>query len=138
MATLLGHGHDVLCAVYSPDGARISTGGRDAKLRVWDTSTFEEIVALGGHADYVFALAWSPNGERLISSSGDGTLRIWDTSPAARRLQARQAFDAHLARVEQVLDGLGPDLTPTATLEALSGHELSERERMIARQRPSL
>src|SRR6476659_3406656 len=88
------------CAVYSPDGQRIASGGGDNSVRLWDANTFEQVGRLGGHEDYVYWLAWQADSQQLISSSGDHTLRIWDTQPLKERMQARHERQALLAQVE--------------------------------------
>ena len=64
---------------FSPDGARLATGGIDAVVRLWDTGTLKTLGELRGHDGPVLNLAFSGDGKRLASASGDGTVRVWDT-----------------------------------------------------------
>ncbi len=71
---------ELQCAAYSPDAARVVTGGRDGAVRVWDGSTGRQLHALSGHASSVKAVAYSPDGKRLASGCHDGVVRLWDTA----------------------------------------------------------
>jgi WD40 repeat protein/serine/threonine protein kinase len=64
-------------AVFSPDGRRLTQGGSDARVRVWDTHTGTLVLDEGGHLG-VGQAAFSPDGRRLASPGGEGVIRIWD------------------------------------------------------------
>jgi len=86
LAMLRGNTSEVFSAVWSPDGTRIATGGRDHAIRLWDASTFEQTAELRGHKSYVWSLAWSPDGSILASGSGDHSVRLWELRPLRDRL----------------------------------------------------
>jgi WD40 repeat protein/tRNA A-37 threonylcarbamoyl transferase component Bud32 len=68
-------------AAISPDGRRLAlVDGRNV-IRLWDTSSGEEALALPGHADTVVGLAFSPDGQRLASADFDGVMHFWDATP---------------------------------------------------------
>jgi WD40 repeat protein len=55
---------------FSPDGTRIVSGAQDRVVRIWDTSTGQELLALPGHCKTITELAFSRDGRRLLSASG--------------------------------------------------------------------
>lgn len=82
-----GHAGIVQSVVWSPDGSRIASAGRDNTVQVW--RPFQSIapaLVYRGHADTVFSLAWSPNGRWIASTSFDKTTHIWDAHTGGLRL----------------------------------------------------
>jgi WD40 repeat protein len=89
---LLGHTQMVQALASSPDGRRLATGSLDFTIKLWDTTTEEEVFTLRGHTSGVLRVAFSPDGRRLASGSIDHTVRVWDTSqPTAGALWKRAA-----------------------------------------------
>jgi WD40 repeat protein len=89
---LRGHTQMVQALACSPDGRRLATGSLDFTIKLWDTTTGEEVFTLRGHTAGVLRLAFSPNGRRIASGSIDRTVRVWDTSePTAGALIRREA-----------------------------------------------
>ena len=114
--TLVGHNEAIWCVTFSPDGRRIATGGDDRTIKLWDTSTGEEVFTLRGHTSGVYTIAFSPDGRRLVSGSIDMTARVWDLDPPSLdTLYRREAvallwshFDRHRNR-EAVLEAIRSD-----------------------------
>src|SRR5205807_8061624 len=82
----------VYCAVFSPDGNYILSGGggsysdnqwlpgdQDYTLWLWDVATGKSIRRLEGHTNHVAGVSFSGDGKQAFSGSLDGTLRLWDT-----------------------------------------------------------
>jgi WD40 repeat protein len=78
---LPGHTDFVEGLARSPDGRRLATGSYDRSIKLWDTTTGEEVFTLRGHTAGVRCVAFSPDGRRIASGSIDRTVRVWDTSP---------------------------------------------------------
>jgi WD40 repeat protein len=81
--TLIGHDGEVLAVAYSPDGARIVTGGADGTVRLWDAATGQEMLSLDGLGGPVTAVAFSADGRRLLAAGRDGGITVWDGPPDA-------------------------------------------------------
>ncbi len=74
---LTGHTDWILAAAWSPDGARLATGGADRTVRIWDPGTRATIAVLDDHIKWVRTLAWSPDGAWSVAGDNRG-LRLWD------------------------------------------------------------
>jgi WD40 repeat protein len=80
---LRGHTAIVEGLACSPEGRRLATGSDDRTIKLWDTTTGEEVFTLRGHTGGVLCVAFSPDGRRIASAGWDRTVRVWDTSPPA-------------------------------------------------------
>jgi WD40 repeat protein len=52
-------------------------GEDPGEVRIWNVSSWQEVVSFHDHKHTVFSVAYSPDGRRLVTSSRDGTIRIW-------------------------------------------------------------
>ena len=69
---LRGHTDLVWGLACSPDGRRLATGSDDRTIKLWDTTTGEEVFTLRGHTAGVICVAFSPDGRRIASGAGTG------------------------------------------------------------------
>lgn len=95
-AMLKGHAGAVHAVAFHPSERRLASGGDDRTVRIWDTETLTEVVALHGAKGPVEDLTFSPDGRRLYAAlSGnygdDNAVMIFetDTSPEERERRAR-------------------------------------------------
>ncbi|HWA08056.1 MAG TPA: TIR domain-containing protein [Opitutaceae bacterium] len=77
-------------AGFSPDSARVVTGGRNGEVRLWRVDG-SLIANLPGHTDYVRRAAFSPDGKSLVTASADGTARVWNGETGELRYQLSHA-----------------------------------------------
>jgi hypothetical protein len=85
---LVGHTAAVEAAAFSPDGTRVVTASQDKTIRMWDTTTGQELLrlphpgpAFRGPDFYPIRLGFSADGRLLAFVSGT-RVRLW--SAAAR------------------------------------------------------
>src|SRR5262249_47656331 len=117
---------------FSPNGTAVASANGDGIVRVWETATGKERLALKGHTDAVGSVVFTPDGKRLISSSSDNTIRVWDmrTGKELQRIEGREQKRG-LYRI-----ALSPD---RKTLVSCSGHTIrlwdvaSGKERLHSR-----
>ncbi|GAM19013.1 hypothetical protein SAMD00019534_021880 [Acytostelium subglobosum LB1] len=75
-----GHAYNMSALSYSPDGQNIATGGDDAKVKVWNTTSGYCFVTFSDHEAPVTAVQFSPVASQnaVYSASLDGTVRAYD------------------------------------------------------------
>jgi len=73
------HQNSVFTLSYSPDQNYLLSGGRDARLKVWDVKSnynlAKEVVA---HMYAINHLTFSPDGKYLGTASMDKSIKLWD------------------------------------------------------------
>jgi WD40 repeat protein len=79
---------DVLALAFSPDGTQIAASSRDTSVRIWTSSTGQEVFSIeprveNAHTDWVWDVAFSPDGRQLVSVSADKSIRLWDIDSQA-------------------------------------------------------
>lgn len=89
----------------SPDGALIAAGGDDHRVRVWDSTTGEEIATFDGHSDWVRGLHISPDGTQVASVSDDGSVRLGNPVTGTVVEQPRRAVRGAFSSVAFHPDG---------------------------------
>ncbi len=97
-----GHEDSVWCAAFSPDSARIVTGGHDKNVRLWDASTGKCLRVLRVHDAHVTHVVYSPDGEMFASSDTDDWTLVWsaDGGKVLQRLKGGGAsFHPHGKRI---------------------------------------
>jgi WD40 repeat protein len=112
---------------FSLQGTHFARAEEDKSVRVADTQSGKELLALAGHADMVTAACFSPDGNRLATVSYDQTARLWD----ARTGQKLCLFKGHTSSVWSVCfsaDGqrlaTGAEDRTVRVWDAVTGREL--------------
>jgi WD40 repeat protein/serine/threonine protein kinase len=79
LTTLRGHGHSVRAAAMHPDGSRVFTASFDGTLRVWDTSTGDEVAVLRTDRPYANGISISPDGATVGIVFEDANAQFFHT-----------------------------------------------------------
>lgn len=69
-----------LCAVTTPDGRFLITGGADNRVRGFALPEGRPLWDVEAHADWVLALAVSPDGQHVATASRDRTAKVLATA----------------------------------------------------------
>ncbi|EFC45002.1 U3 small nucleolar interacting protein 2 [Naegleria gruberi] len=111
---------EILSCALSFDGNILATGGKDCKIRLWDTKTMKQIDVLDGHFKPVTSLAFqmghlsnitgssnnSSYAYQLYSGSMDRTVKVWDAKECS--------FVDTLYGHESEVQGIDTMITPHA------------------------
>ncbi|MEG4029742.1 MULTISPECIES: WD40 domain-containing protein [unclassified Microcoleus] len=88
----------VRSVIFSPDGKLLATGDTDGVVRLWEASSFREILTCKGHTNVVESVAFSPDGKILASASYDKTIELWDVKTG----ECLKVFQGHTESVMSV------------------------------------
>jgi len=77
LKVLDGHSADVWAVAFSADGKYLASGGKDNRILVWKTASFETEKNLAKHSKPVTSLSFSPDGKYLASASRDNSVLVW-------------------------------------------------------------
>ena len=87
---------EVWALAFSPDGKLLAAamgdyqdaGSNLARIRVWNTATWQVVYNLRGHSGCAWSVSFNPSGKRLASAGGQnwtqpgriGEAKLWDVS----------------------------------------------------------
>ena len=74
---LQGHTDEVIALAFSPDGKLLACGSTEGEVRLWNTSTWQQVGVLK-HGTTVYSVAFTPDGTRVFTGCADNSIRIWD------------------------------------------------------------
>lgn len=87
---LSAHDNSVFSVRYSPDGRRLFTTGRDARIKIWDVeSDYALLDEIPAHMYAVNDLIFSPDGTMFATCSMDKSIKLWD----ANALKLKKVID---------------------------------------------
>ena len=79
------HDSEVECAVFSPDGQRIASGGEDYFMRVWDVKTGAQLFAHEFTVAGMDGITWSPDGGTIVAGDEAGNAIFFDAKTYRER-----------------------------------------------------
>ncbi|MFZ6010980.1 MAG: WD40 repeat domain-containing protein [Bacteroidota bacterium] len=78
-ATWKAHDKSIFTLRYSPDGKRLLSGARDARLKVWNVAAgYEQAEEIVAHLYAINHLDFSPDGKHFVTCSMDKSIKVWD------------------------------------------------------------
>jgi WD40 repeat protein len=82
VAVVSGHPLWTHSLAFSTDSRRLATGSGDKEaVKLWDTTTWQELLTLEAPAVELTELAFSPDGNNLIARDETGGLLVWHAPP---------------------------------------------------------
>jgi WD40 repeat protein/transcriptional regulator with XRE-family HTH domain len=112
LATLRGHRAGVFSVVASPDGKRLASLSNDGTLKVWDTSSYKELLSIPTgliEQSILRFISFSPDGKRLVAPAGARLVKVWDVVTGKELL----TLSGHTDEVTTAI--FSPDGTQIAT-----------------------
>jgi WD40 repeat protein len=80
-----------------PDGKTLASGGgwqgRAAEVKLWDTATGTERVALADQRGVVYSLAFAPDGQNLAAAGLGPRVRFWDAATGTEQAAVRASLE---------------------------------------------
>lgn len=76
---LAGHAGSLRSLAFSHDGLRLASGGEDRLLKLWDTSSWQEVFSSAESKGYVTTIAFSSDDSQLITGDTNYRLRFLST-----------------------------------------------------------
>lgn len=90
------HEFGATALAFSPDGARLASGGYRGEIAIWQVEPPRPLATLRRHGDTVRALVYVTPA-RLVSSGDDGLLLVWDLEASAPIAHTQATATAALA-----------------------------------------
>ncbi|MBI3234733.1 MAG: hypothetical protein HYZ42_11970 [Bacteroidetes bacterium] len=104
VSRLDGHENSIFALTINELNDQLITGGRDAKIRIYNPLDKLEIKTLDAHLLHIKDLIFVPNLGIYISSSMDKTIKLWDAeSDELLKVIDKPKFFAHSSSVNKLL-----------------------------------
>ena len=109
--TCYGHLEGLFAVAFLPDGVRAISAGWDSTLRIWNTTTGDELRQIEGHEGPVLCLAVSPDGSQVVTAGVNKRVYLWDTQSGDLIHQ----MEGHTGQVNCVVFSPGGDRIVSAS-----------------------
>ena len=110
------HDGPVLAIAFTPDGARVVTGGADGLATIVSVDGLG-VIECPGHTEPIECIAVEPDGRWFATGGSDHLVRIWDTATGA----LRHVLRGHTAPVQALAS------SPDGTLLVSAGEDMTAR-----------
>jgi WD40 repeat protein len=77
--------------VFSPDGARVASGGGDGDVSVWNLGRGDQLAQMA-HSGAVRTMSFSPDGSKLATADDKGRVRLWSSAGELKAELKQPAF----------------------------------------------
>ncbi|KAG0373480.1 hypothetical protein BGX24_011644 [Mortierella sp. AD032] len=110
------HLEATICVVYSPkEQNQIAAAKHDCTVRVYDLTTFNQVLELKGHTGAAKSVAFSPTGAFIATASYDWTVRLWNamTGVQQHNMRGHEAwvFSVSISPINNIVASSGQDMT---------------------------
>uniref|UniRef100_A0A5K3FY16 WD_REPEATS_REGION domain-containing protein n=1 Tax=Mesocestoides corti TaxID=53468 RepID=A0A5K3FY16_MESCO len=120
------HANEMTSLSYSPDGLLLATGGRDAKVKIWNVGSGRAMVTFSDHQAPVTQVAFpSTKPKVVVSASLDGTVRAFDLT-RYRNFRTMSVPSRGVQLSALAVDPLG-DLVASGALDSFDAYVWSIR-----------
>jgi eukaryotic-like serine/threonine-protein kinase len=76
--TLTGHRGEVYYVEFSPRGDLLASAGKDGTVRLWNTTTWQQVRVIQASLTEVNVATFSPDGKTLATVDDSGKLELWE------------------------------------------------------------
>ncbi|KAG8217956.1 hypothetical protein J3R82DRAFT_6127 [Butyriboletus roseoflavus] len=117
VGTPIDVGGTVCNIAVSQNGNWVVSGTTTGLVTVWNTESYEKVIAFKGHDKSVCAVDFSPDGTKITTGSADSTARVWSFSTGNLASERLLNYLQHNGTVSAVKFSPNGHLIATATWE---------------------